>query len=316
MRHLFASRPPDSASTARASCRRESTGPTRRAFLAAAGAVPLAWSFGREMPAAAAGRRGNAPAAGIPLALQLYSIRGDCAKDFDAALEQVAAMGFAGVEFAGYYGYAGKGPALRKRLDALKLKAGGTHISLDTLEGDALKGTIDFHQAIGCKFLIVPSNPAFTDPEKSKAIAETFNKVAETLKPLGMACGYHNHTAEFKKDGDKTYWDLFAERTSRDVILQQDCGWTLAAGYDPVAYVKKYPGRTRTTHFKPTVVKDEPGKKAILGQDSVDWPAVYAACKSVGGTEWVVLEQETYPDGRSPMDCTRDSFEALKRIIK
>jgi sugar phosphate isomerase/epimerase len=192
----------------------------------------------------------------------------------------------------------------------------GTHIGLEVLQGDALKGTIDFHQAIGCRFLIVPGNAAFTDPEKSKALAETFNRLAETLKPLGMACGYHNHTREFQKDGDKTYWDLFAERTGRDVILQQDCGWTLAAGFDPVAYVRKYPGRTRTTHFKPTVLKGDATRKAIIGQDSVDWRAVYAACVSVGGTEWIVVEQETYPDGKTPMECTRESLAGLKALIK
>ena len=130
-----------------------------------------------------------------------------------------------------------------------------------------------------------------------------------------MACGYHNHTREFKKDGDKTYWDLFAERTTKDVILQQDCGWTFAAGFDPVEYVKKYPGRTRTAHFKPTVRKEDTGKKAILGQDAVDWRAVYAACASVGGTEWIVVEQETYPDGKSPMECTRESLAGLKKLL-
>jgi len=47
-------------------------------------------------------------------------------------------------------------------------------------------------------------------------------KAAETLKPHGMFCGYHNHTREFGKsgDGDKTWWDLLAERTSSDVVLQ------------------------------------------------------------------------------------------------
>ncbi|RPJ79432.1 MAG: sugar phosphate isomerase/epimerase, partial [Acidobacteria bacterium] len=165
-----------------------------------------------------------------------------------------------------------------------------------------------------CRFLVVPSDRAFTDPEKSKALAESFNRASEKLKPLGMACGYHNHTAEFKKDGDKTFWDLFAERTNRDVILQQDCGWTMAAGFDPVEYVKKYPGRTRTTHFKPTVKEGDAGKKAILGQDSVDWAGVYSACRKVGGTEWLVVEQETYPDGKSPMDCTRESLAGLRKI--
>ncbi|MBN2319210.1 MAG: sugar phosphate isomerase/epimerase [Acidobacteria bacterium] len=249
----------------------------------------------------------------IPIALQLYSIRDDCRKDFDGALEQAAEMGFEGVEFAGYYHYEEKAADLRKRLDALNLKAAGTHVRFDT--PDALKGAIEFHQIIGCNFLIVPGSAAFTDPEKSKELAETFNTFAGILKPLGMACGYHNHTAEFKKDAGKTYWDLFAERTSKDVILQQDCGWSAAAGVDPVEYIKKYPGRSRTVHFKPTVVGGDTAKKAILGQDSVDWGAVYSACAAVGGTEWIVLEQETYPDGKTPLECTRESLAGLKRIL-
>jgi sugar phosphate isomerase/epimerase len=286
----------------------DAPGVTRRSFLGMAGSVPFAWALAHALPAEAAVR--------IPVALQLYSVRQDCKQDFDAALAQVAAMGFEGVEFAGYFTYAGRAADLKSRLDALKLKAAGTHTGLDTLQGDALKRTIEFHQAIGCRFLIVPGNPAFTDPEKSKALADTFNEVAATLKPLGMACGYHNHTGEFKKDGEKTFWDLFAERTSKDVILQQDCGWTMAAGFDPAAYVLKYPGRTRTVHYKPTVREGETGKKAILGQDSVDWPAVIAACVSKGGTEWIVMEQETYPDGRTPMDCTRESYAGLKALLK
>jgi sugar phosphate isomerase/epimerase len=279
---------------------------SRRSFLSIAGAVPMALALG--------GLRLHA-AGPIPVALQLYSVRRDCAANFDAALEQVATMGFAGVEFAGYYNYAGKGAELAARLKTLKLKAAGTHVQMPGLRGDALKTTIDFHQAIGCTFLVVPGDAAFTDPEKSKALADEFNQLALTLKPLGMACGYHNHTGEFKKDGDKTFWDLFAERTSKDVILQQDCGWTMAAGFDPAAYVRKYPGRTRTTHFKPTVREGDAGKKPIVGQDSVDWKAVYAACKEAGGTEWIVLEQETYPDGKSPMDCTRESFAGLKALL-
>jgi len=279
---------------------------TRRSFLELTGTSSLACALGVDL-------RG---AARIPIAVQLYSVRRDAGQDFDAALEQVAAIGFEGVEFAGYYKYAGKGEELRRRLDALKLKAAGTHIGLETLLGDQFQPTVDFHQAIGCRFLVVPSNRDFTDPEKSKALADTFNGLAAKLKPLEMATGYHNHTDEFrKKDGERNYWDLFAERTTKDVILQQDCGWTFAAGFDPVAYVKKYPGRTRTAHFKPTVREGETGK-AILGQDSVDWAAVYAACASAGGTEWVVVEQETYPDGKTPMECTRESLVGLRGIIK
>jgi len=135
------------------------------------------------------------------------------------------------------------------------------------------------------------------------------------LKPLGMACGYHNHTGEFKNDGDKTFWELFAERTTKDVILQLDCGWSATAGADPVALIRKYPGRTRTVHFKPAVVGEEKERTAILGQDSVDWGAVYNACRTVGGTEWVVIEQEQYPDGKPAMECTGQSLAGLNKII-
>ncbi len=279
---------------------------SRRSFLGVAGAAPLALAAGIPHVRAAAG---------IPIALQLYSLRGDCQADFDACLDAVAKMGFTGVEFAGYFGYAGKGAELRKRLDGLGLKAAGTHIRTEQLEGDALKETIDFHQAIGCRFLVVPGSRDFTDPEKSKALADTFNRVAEQLAPLGMACGYHNHTAEFKTDGGKAFWDLFAERTKKEVILQQDCGWTFAAGQDPVAYVKKYPGRSRTVHFKPTVREGDAGKKPILGLDSVPWRQVYDACRTDGGTEWIVLEQELYPDGKTPAECVKESFAGLKTVV-
>lgn len=284
---------------------------SRRQFLQTSAVAALVAGFGSSLPAVEAAGKRN-----FKISIQLYSVRGDCGKDFDAALEQVAKMGFEGVEFAGYYNYSGNPAALRKRLDALEIKAAGTHIGTNNLRGDELKKTIDFHQTIGCTFLIVPGDGAFCDPEESKALAETFNQAAAILKPLGMACGYHNHTHEFTKDGDKTYWDLFAERTSHDVVLQQDCGWTVAAGLDPVELIKRYPGRTRITHFKPTVVgKDKATKKAILGQDSVDWAAVITACNTVGGTEWTTIEQESYPDGKPAMACTEASLAGLKAVL-
>ena len=39
----------------------------------------------------------------IPIALQLYSVRDDCAGDLSLTLQAVAQMGYEGVEFAGYY---------------------------------------------------------------------------------------------------------------------------------------------------------------------------------------------------------------------
>lgn len=287
---------------------------SRRQFLLSSlGAAAIAALPGTARAAEPAGKRT------FKISVQLYSVRNDCKKDFDAALERLARMGFAGVEFAGYHKYAGKPAELRKRLDDLGLIAAGTHISAGSFQGTSLQKTIDFHQAIGCKYLLVPMDGDFCDPEKSKVFAERMNAAAAALKPLGMACGYHNHAQEFLlTDGGKNYWDWFAERTSADVVLQQDCGWSTYAGADPAAYVLKYPGRSRIVHFKPTVVKADravPARKAIFGQDSVNWKPLIAACNSVGGTEWTTIEQEDYPDGKTPMECTELSLKGMQQVL-
>jgi len=46
----------------------------------------------------------------------------------------------------------------------------------------------------------------------------------------------------------------------------------------------------------------------------VDWVAVLAACREFGGTEWITVEQELYPDGKSPMECTALSMAGLQKI--
>src|SRR6266571_2187668 len=75
----------------------------------------------------------------IPFALQLYSVRNECAKDLDGTVAAVAKMGYKAVEFAGYYGRDAK--ALRKLLDDTGLKCCGTHIGIDALLGDQLPKT-------------------------------------------------------------------------------------------------------------------------------------------------------------------------------
>jgi len=282
---------------------------SRRRFVQTSALAATALAASRAI-AAPSGRK-------LPISLQLYSIRKDCAKNFDEALEAVAKIGFDGVEFAGYHSYSGKPKELRKRLDDLGLGVAATHIGSGTLRGDNLAKTIDFHKEIGCKFLVVPGDRGFTASDASnKKLAEFFNETAAKLKEHGMACGYHNHTHEFAKVGDTNYWELFAKRTGKDVILQIDCGWATVAGQDVPDLIKRHPGRIRTTHFKPAVLKADKGKKIpILGQDSVNWPAIIAACREYGGTEWITIEQEACPKGKSPMESTRLSFAGLKEML-
>ncbi len=90
----------------------------------------------------------------IPIALQLHSVREDCAKDLSLTLQAVAQMGYEGVEFAGYYDRSAE--ELRGMCDDLELKVVGTHTGLNTLLGDELDKTVEFNKILGNKYLIVP----------------------------------------------------------------------------------------------------------------------------------------------------------------
>jgi len=287
--------------------------------LTALGAAVLAGG-GSSASFAAEKKTAVKPVTNVRLALQLYSVRRSCGKDIDKVLADVKKMGYVGVEFAGYYKY-GKDPkALKAKLDELGLIAAGTHIGARSFtDPKNAQKTIDFHKTIGCKFLITPGDGAFCHPERSKKLADDFNKAAEVLKKVDMYCGYHNHSREMKKaagETTKTWFDLFAERTTQDVVLQQDVGWTVAAGADPAAFIRRYPGRFRIQHFKPTLLKAGEGKSVILGQDSVPWKEVIAASYEVGGAEWFTIEQERYLKGKSDMECSEMSLVGLKKILK
>jgi len=280
---------------------------SRRKMLMMMGSGIFAAGLPRIGLGAASGKR-------IGIALQLYSVRNQIGQDADKVLAEIARMGYEAVEFAGYFKYRDDAAGLRKALDANGLKVAGTHVG-DRVLSDPK--AIEFHRAIGCKYLIVPGDGRVRDAEKSKEFAEILNKAAETLKPHGLCCGYHNHTHEFgaSGDGDKTWWDLLAERTRNEVVLQMDVGHLTRAGRDPVAYLKKYPGRTRTAHISPAVVRDGKDVRPIIGQDSVPWKEVVAACREVGGTEWFIVEQENYLPGKTPLECSELSLKGLKTIL-
>ena len=245
----------------------------------------------------------------IPIGLQLYSVREDCAKDLPGSLAAVAKMGYAGVEFASYYGRDVK--TLRKMLDDLGLKCCGTHTGLETLLGDALPATIEFNKTLGNPFLIVPSLPAerTANVEALKDTAKLFTEIADKTKPAGLRVGFHAHAPDFRPVDHSTPWDLIFTNAGPDVVMQLDVANCLAGGGDPVAILKKYPGRSKTIHLK------EHGKPGVLiGDGQIQWKDVLSICETTGGTEWFVIEQETYVD--TPLESVRKDLENLRKLLR
>ena len=272
----------------------------RRDFLKI-GAAGAALAVGVQGLAAAA-----SDAQKIPIGLQLYSVRGECAKDLPKVLAAVARMGYKGVEFAGYYNR--KADELKKMLDSNGLVCCGTHTALGTIQGDALKATVEFNQAIGNKFLIVPG----MSPKGKQGwldAAKLFNETAAKVKADGMRVGYHAHGGDFKPIDGETPWDIFFGAARPEVVMQLDTGNALGAGADPVAILKKFPGRATTIHLK-----EEGGPAdAVIDGGQVKWKEVFDLCEA-GGTVWYIVEHER--GGPDVLGDVERCLEALKKMGK
>ncbi len=242
----------------------------------------------------------------IPVGVQLYSVREQAAKDLPAVLEAIGRMGYKGVEFAGYYGWESKPKELRRLLDGNGLRCCGTHTALETVTGDALKATAELHAILGNTFLIVPSLQG-EGAQGWVDMAKRFNEISAKAKALGMRVGYHAHAGDFEKFGGQTSWEIFFDGTNNDVVMQLDTGNCMQGGGDPVALLKKYPGRSRTVH-----VKEFGGpENAVIGQGVMPWAQVFDICETTAGTEWYIVEHETGPD---PIGNIKGCLDGLRKM--
>ncbi|MCL2118316.1 MAG: TIM barrel protein, partial [Planctomycetaceae bacterium] len=171
--------------------------------------------------------------------------------------------------------------------------------------------TVEFNKILGNKFLIVPSGLEHALETKDGALmtAHLFNELADKAAEQGMLVGYHAHGGDVKKIDDTTPWDRFFSQTKKEVVMQVDTGNCRGGGADPVELIKRYPGRATTVHLKTF----GGGRDTAIGDDKEDWPAVFEACETVGGTEWYIVEHET---GANPFESIKGCFEGLRKLGK
>lgn len=256
---------------------------SRRSFLAAAVTTPF-------VAALSAATR---PMVG----LELFSVRQDLARDLFGTVRTVAKTGYEAVEFfSPYYqwepSYARQ---VRQLLDDVGMKAPSTHNSADVFTPEGLKKAIDLNVTLGSTLIVMASaGRGVTSLDDWKRVADRLAAAAETLRPLGMAAGFHNHQTEFTPIQGTRPIDVLAKQTPRDVVLQFDVGTCVDAGQDPVAWIKANPGRIKSLHCKDWAPGEGPDKgyHVLTGEGVVPWKEIRAAAESVGGVETYLIEQE------------------------
>lgn len=240
----------------------------------------------------------------IPIAVQVYSVRHEAEADLPGTLAKIKAMGYEGVEFAGWYGH--DAATIRGWLDDNGLRCAGAHVGVETLRGDRLAESVAFAHTLGNPYLIVPWLPAHTADEW-KAAAEELSAISAALKPHGLRTGYHNHDKEFKAPaGEPLPWDVFFGNADPSVIMQFDTGNALSGGGDALPFLTAYPGRAATVHLKDYDVAANSFAPPV-GEGSVPFDRIFDVCETTGGTEWYIVEYE---------DPALPALEGIDRCLK
>jgi sugar phosphate isomerase/epimerase len=251
------------------------------------------------------------PNLSIPIGLQLYSLREDSAKDFVGVLKTVAAMGYAGVEFAGYGGLTAS--RLKTLLTDLGLTVAGSHVGFEQLDKE-LNQVLDFNLEIGNHYIVCPAAPrellAQGKADDWKGFAQEISEIGARIKEQGLQLAYHNHAWEFKTYDGKYLLDIFFANTDPDsVVAELDLGWVFHAGVDPVDYLQKYKGRCPLVHIKDF---KQDGPQTEVGTGDVDLASIVRAAPKVG-VKWYIIETEEY--NMAPSDSVRVGLENLKAVM-
>ena len=252
---------------------------SRRKFLAVSAAAPAGLI--------AAGKN-------VPVGLELYSVRGELAKDLVGTVRAVARMGYEVVEFyAPYFNWTPEyAKEVRRLLDDLGIRCHSTHNNTPSFTKGGLPKASELNRILGAKYIVMASAGSVVGIDGWREVADVLTVTAEQLRPLGMATGFHNHLSEWAQVEGQRPMDVLAANTPDDVLLQLDVGTAVEAGADPVAWIKSHPGRIRSIHCKDWAAGEGKGYRVLFGEGGSPWRQIFEAAEAGGGVEYYLIEQE------------------------
>jgi sugar phosphate isomerase/epimerase len=237
--------------------------------------------------------------------LMLYTVREDCARDFEGTVRAVAGLGFEGVEVFDLHGHPAE--EVHGWLEELGLAAIGRHAQLEMIEA-SLPELAAEARVLGWRRLSVSwIDPAkLADPE----LPARLGRAAAAASGHGLELGYHNHDAEL---GPLPSGEVFLDLIPPELFLEVDLGWVWFAGVDPVELLAREAGRCPFVHVKDFASRDRtaftPVGDGVVGYDRV-LPAAVSA-----GVEWLIVEQdETDGDALAAVQRSKDAVDGILRV--
>lgn len=202
-----------------------------------------------------------------PIAVQLYSLRTEAEKDFIGVLKRVAAIGYKGVEPAGFWGL--KPKEFTKIIADLGLKMYSSHTPW--LKPDNVQQSIDMAGELGLTQVVCGYGPEdFADLDAIKRTAEEVSAMQAKLAAAGLVLFQHNHNWEFERIDGRLKYEIYAELCP-NVKFQMDAFWSTNFGAeDPVEMMKKFSKRIVGLHLKDGNPKQKAQEASIAGLEFYD----------------------------------------------
>ena len=227
-----------------------------------------------------------------PIALQLYSVRDDLAKDFIGVMTQVAKIGYVGVEPT----FQPPGSTVQDAAQLFRdlgLRVPSAHVPLPL--GEQRQPVLDFMAEMGSEYIVSGKGPdSFASLDLIKETCDLFNEAYAVASDHGLGLGYHNHWWEFERVGDQYVYELMLEHLNPAITLQIDTYWVQTAGPDPVSVVTDLGARAPLLH-----IKDGPAQRGVpqvaIGDGVLDVPGIVRAAK--GSAQWLIVELDECATG-------------------
>ncbi len=269
----------------------------------------------------------------FPVAVQVFSVRGDAKNNLFATLKKIKAMGYDGVEFAGLYDHTPE--EIKSMCEDIGLVPISAHVPYLDMIADPEK-VLGMYATIGCKYVAVP----YLTPEYRPGtdafpeVIKNIEMLGEVAKKLGIQLLYHNHDFEFARIGGKYALDILYDEIPADKLQTElDTCWVNVGGEVPAEYLRKYSGRAPVLHLKDFVGERTENMYELIGIDSKaparpegfelrplgkgvqDFPAILDAAKEAG-TKWLVIEQDKPSLDMTALQSIKVGLDYLKTINK
>lgn len=234
-----------------------------------------------------------------PISVQLYALREQSQQDFDQVLNDIATIGYAGVEPFSLFG---KTPEnFKRQVEDLGMQVSSSHYPW--VNRADINEVIDTVSALGLNRVAAGFGADdVRDKESLNRTVESINEMSNVLKSAEISIFLHNHWWEFVPvEGELPYHVMYRE--CPDLLFEVDTYWAANFGAcDPAVEVSKVKDRAPLLH-----IKDGPNERnkahVAVGDGVLDIPAIIGAADE-NVLEWVIVELDA---------CDTDMLEAIRR---